>query len=150
MTLHSAPDKEEQASERAWHLGGANRARWRPDGVLEVVLGDERHSEGLIYDEQDGRDALELVTGLIGDRQNVHLLVDIRGLSRTSAGARRIPSHPEVCCLAFWVSGPVGRMLGNAYLGIVKPEHPTRLFSEEALAITWLKSQGHLTQRTLP
>ena len=136
------PEGHDSASrvESEWRVGGANRARWRADGVLQVDLGDERHGAGAIYEEQDGHAALNLVTELIGTKKRVRLLVDIRALRRTSAGVRRIPAHPEAECLAFWVAGPVSRMLGNAYLGIVKPTHPTRLFTDKREALAWLNS----------
>jgi hypothetical protein len=38
-------------------------------------------------------------------------------------------------------ANPFGRMFGNVYLRIAKPGIPTRLFSDEAEAATWLN--GH-------
>ena len=125
-----------------WSRVGSNRARWRANGVLHVVLGDERHVQGDLYEERDGRDALALVGVLIGERASVTNLTDIRRIRRTTAAVRRLPSHPSTKRLALLVGGPISRMLGNAYMGIVKLPHATRLFTDEEKAVAWLLSGG--------
>ena len=129
--------------ENEWLVSDANRARWRTEGVLHVVLGNDDHHLGQVYDEADGRDALGMVDRLIGERDNVLNLTDIRRLRKTTAAVRRLPSHPKTARLAFLVGGPVSRMLGNAYLGITKLPHATRLFTDEASAVSWLLEAGH-------
>ena len=139
-TLHDASD----GGDGPLAHRGSNRACWREDGILHLWLGNESHRAGALYEERDGQDALDLVTELIGDKEHVRILTDIRGIQRTTAEVRRLPSHRATSHLALLVSGPVSRMLGNAYMGIVKPTHPTRLFSDEANALRWLNAQGNI------
>jgi hypothetical protein len=36
---------------------------------------------------------------------------------------------------------PLGRMMGNVYLRIARPGIPTRIFSDETKALTWLRAR---------
>lgn len=40
--------------------------------------------------------------------------------------------------VAMIASNPVARVIGNFFVGLNRPEIPTRLFSDEQTAITWL------------
>jgi hypothetical protein len=121
-----------------WLVGRVNRARWLEGDIVHVVLGNDAHRDGQVYDEEDGRDALSMVDRLVADHERFSTLTDIRRLRKTTAAVRRLPSHPKATRLALLVDGPVSRMLGNAYMGITKPRHATKLFTEESAALEWL------------
>ena len=124
--------------EGEWLVGRVNRVRWLNHQIVHVVCGTDAHRSGHIYDEDDGREALALVHGLVSDRGGFLILTDITGVRNTTASVRRLPSHPKTQRLALLVDGPVSRMLGNAYMGITKPKHATRLFTDTERAIAWL------------
>ena len=117
---------------------GANQAWLRRDGIIQIVVGDERHAAGMLYDEDDAIAAAELIAGFTEANENALVLTDMRNIRKTSSAARHVAPNPKVVGLALLVSSPVGRMLGNAYLGINKPAHETRLFTDEDRALSWL------------
>ena len=49
----------------------------------------------MLYDEDDGRDALAVVNELVSDRDGFLILTDITGVRNTTASVRRLPSHPK-------------------------------------------------------
>ncbi|MGB0589397.1 MAG: hypothetical protein ACPGU1_06945 [Myxococcota bacterium] len=128
-----------QTANGEWLVGRVNRARWLQGDIVHVVLGSPEHHKGDVYDEADGRDALSVVDQLVTDHERVFCLTDIRGVRNTTARVLRLPSHPKTTRLALLIGGPVGRMLGNAYLGITKQRQDTKLFSDEHAAIAWLR-----------
>ncbi|MDP6946031.1 MAG: hypothetical protein QF464_17920 [Myxococcota bacterium] len=136
--MNDALSNQDTPIEPQWVESGANRARWRVDGVLQVVLGDAGHAEGATYAERDGREALDLVGNLVGGAVNVLNMTDIRRVKKTTARVLRLQSHPSTARLALLTGSPVSRMLGNAYLSITKLKHPTRLFTDEGSAVAWL------------
>jgi hypothetical protein len=73
------------------------------------------------------------------------LLVDMRQAQPLEADARHHYSGGTLerfAALGLLVeASPLGRMMGNVYLGVARPNIPTRLFADEAQAVDWLK--GH-------
>jgi hypothetical protein len=71
------------------------------------------------------------------------LLVDARKLRSFARDARQFFASEEVSrvtlAFALIVDTPVSRVLGNFYLGLNKPQLPTRLFTDEDKALEWLK-----------
>jgi len=72
------------------------------------------------------------------------LLVDIRQSLPLDADARHHYSGQTLIesfsALALLVeASPFGRMMGNVYLRVARPGIPTRLFSDEAQAMAWLR-----------
>jgi hypothetical protein len=73
------------------------------------------------------------------------LLIDIRGALPLDADVRH---HYSGRALVDGFSGlallteatPLGRMMGNVYFRVARPGIPTRLFSDEALALEWLSA----------
>ncbi len=70
-------------------------------------------------------------------------LVDIREMKSITREARIDGAKKEGtgfrAASALLVGSPVSKAIGNLYLGLNKPEHPTKLFTSEAEAIGWLK-----------
>lgn len=72
------------------------------------------------------------------------LMTDIRYAQPLEPEARRYYSgqvlvdHFSALALLVDIS-PFGRTMGNIYLRVAKPAIPTQLFTDETLAISWLK-----------
>ena len=101
----------------------------------------------LIYDVQDAEDGLQLVEEMLTrypsevGEQGVPIIADMSNVRRTSPQARRTQTHPWTAKIGLVVSTPVSRILGGAYLGIVRPRVPTKLFDDVASAYAWLAEQ---------
>ena len=110
------------------------------DGLLIVRIND-----GALQSLSDAKENLALaVSETRGKRRP--LLIDIRTAQPLAAAARHHYSGQtlveQFSALALLVEGsPFGRMLGNVYLRVARPGIPTQLFSDDALAVAWLK--GH-------
>jgi len=110
------------------------------DGLLIVRIND-----GALQSLSDAKENLALaVSETRGKRRP--LLIDIRTAQPLDADARHHYSGQtlveQFSALALLVEGsPFGRMLGNVYLRVARPGIPTQLFSDDALAVAWLK--GH-------
>lgn len=122
---------------------GANSGLLRNNGVIHVTCGNENHQRGLIFAKTDALDAKQLYEALGAGMNELYLLCDIRKLKKTDNDARYVLPPPHTKRLAILVKSPVSRMLGNAYLGFGAPACPTRLFTQERLAIDWLVSEMH-------
>lgn len=105
---------------------------------IDHVVGD------LIYDVQDAEDGLQLLEEMLTRfpsevrEQGVHIIADMSNVRRTSPRARRTQPHPRTAKIGLVVGTPVSRILGSAYLGIVRPKVPTKLFDDVASAYAWL------------
>lgn len=66
---------------------------------------------------------------------------DIKSMDRE---ARRFFAGPECAkaesAAALVIGSPITKAIGNFFLGLNKPIIPTRLFTNEADAIVWLKT----------
>lgn len=71
------------------------------------------------------------------------LLVDLRSLKSQDRDARSYYASPEVtrntCALGLLVSSRVSMVLANFFLSVTKTSIPSRMFTDEDEAITWLK-----------
>jgi len=71
------------------------------------------------------------------------VLVDIRWIKSATLEARRFWSSDAlrgvVSAVALVVASPVSRVMGNFYIGINHMHVPTRMFTDEAEALAWLK-----------
>lgn len=126
-----------------WHETRTLHVRWRADRVLEVrvkdevdfSLADSLHNQG-IFDE------------LIGSNPRpVPQLAHMGRLQRASPEARRFfakdPSVGEMfSAVALVANNRVARVIGNVLIGLNKPNIPTRLFTDEAEALTWLLTRA--------
>jgi hypothetical protein len=94
----------------------------------------------------DARANIETCAQAAGNRR-CRLLIDIRKAALISAEVRHYYSGEK---LAQWFSAlallvdasPVGRVMGNLYLRISRPGVPTRIFSAEDPAMTWLREDN--------
>lgn len=106
---------------------GIIRTRMQP-GVFDLELADA----------QDVIRAVTTVSG--GVRRPV--LVDLRELRSMTRECRKYFAGPETAAaeaaVALLVVSPVGRAVGNFFMGLNKPLVPTRLFTSEPEAMVWL------------
>jgi hypothetical protein len=72
------------------------------------------------------------------------LLVDARQINSISKEARDHFSMRDrkgyVNSIAILISSPVSRIIGNFFMGLNKPTVPTRLFTDEGAAMSWLRT----------
>jgi hypothetical protein len=70
-------------------------------------------------------------------------LADVRGVIANDRGSRQLSAGPEVQAvtsrMAVLVGNPVSRLLGNFWLRVSNPAHPTQLFGDETAARAWLR-----------
>ena len=81
------------------------------------------------------------------ENRRCRLLIDIRKAELISAEVRHYYSGEQLTqwfsALALLVeASPLGRTMGNLYLRIARPGVPTRLFSDENAAMTWLRKES--------
>jgi hypothetical protein len=69
---------------------------------------------------------------------------DMREIRSITREARLFASSADaiqvVKAVALLIGSPVSRVIGNFFLGINKPPYPTRIFTSEAEALSWLKN----------
>ncbi len=96
---------------------------------------------------QDAKDNTAAVIKVSGD-SNFPILVDLRQIKSISKEARDHFSmrgrKPHVTAIAMLVKSPVSRIIGNFFLGLNRPTVPTRLFTSEVDAKTWMKRNTEL------
>ena len=72
------------------------------------------------------------------------VLVDMTDVRSMNRDARMYYAGPETaaveCAAALLVGSPLTSVIGNFFLGLNKPLIPTRLFTREEEALTWLGS----------
>ena len=75
----------------------------------------------------------------------VRLLIDIRGVKKMDKASRELfssdyISDKYVLALGIVLGNPISKMIGNIYLKVNKPKHPTQLFTSVQTAKTWLNT----------
>lgn len=118
--------------------------------VGKVFLGEDGIVRMIQVPELDLtlEDAQECVEALLKVRQGKRhpLLIDARRMRSISRDARQYFASDEVSKLslafAMIVDTPLSRILANFYMGLNKPQLPSRLFASEAEAVEWL--QGYI------
>src|SRR4029453_1269836 len=118
------------------------RIEFGEDGVLIV-----RIRKGVKQQLADARENLDAALAETGGRRRP-LLIDIAGIPPLDAETRHLYSGQTLVtgftALALLVeASPLGQMMGDLYFRVARPGIPTRLFTEEAGAVLWLK--GYLT-----
>lgn len=107
------------------------------DGIVRIV-----HVPGIEVSLADAEATMDAYLELRGGVSRP-LLVDTQGMKSIDRAARALYASEEAArvatAVALIVDTPVTRVLGNFYLGLSKPHIPSRLFSEHAEALEWLK-----------
>jgi hypothetical protein len=115
-------------------------ARYRVDDE-GIIHG--REVPGTAFELSDATEAMTLIRKLANGHK-MALLMDITNLKSMSRDARAYfaqPAHTEVLhAVALLTGSLLSRAIGNFFLGLNKPAAPTRLFTDEASALAWLRS----------
>ena len=111
---------------------------WLDDeGIVHAVV--KPHAE---LELEDAKECVRLIAASGGGKKRP-VLVDYASVKRMSRQARLHFAGPECASVesaaALVVSSPVGRAIGNFFLGLNKPIMPTKLFTDEASALAWLR-----------
>ena len=109
------------------------------EGILIVRINNGTHQS-----LADAKENLAMAVSESLDKRRP-LLVDMRQAQALDADARHHYSGGTLerfTALGLLIeASPLGRMMGNVYLGVARPGIPTRLFTDEARAVDWLR--GH-------
>lgn len=117
--------------------GGKATLRLRPDGLLHLVW-----QPGTQVLRADAVEVVQRINEISADRDRP-LLVDMRAARSTSSGARDVFGVPHAASMiALLGESPVDRVIANFFIGVRRPERPTRYFTSEATAIAWLMGGG--------
>jgi hypothetical protein len=109
----------------------------RADGIVRATI-----DRGAELDLEDAKRAMAAIWEVAG-RRRLPSLVEMSGLKSATRDARDYFGSAESAALctavALMVSSPVSRMIANFYLRGSPQKVPTRLFTDELLAIEWLR-----------
>lgn len=110
----------------------------RDDGIIVQTARDFARQE--LSDAEENMRAFKQ----LADGKRRLLLVDLRRSGPTGAGVREYyAKHANLLIAnAMLIEGSLSEMIGNFFIRLNRPAAPTRLFSVEAAAIAWLKSEG--------
>lgn len=109
----------------------------RADGIVI-----QRLTPNLVQSLADAQENIAALVELCGERHR-GLLFDMRGggLS-TESGVREAYARSEgmkrLFGIAMRINSTAGRIAGNFLIAVQLPTTPTRLFTDEAAALTWL------------
>jgi hypothetical protein len=99
-----------------------------------------KYSEHTLEDAKENINAVKL----LAQGRKVPVMVDITEVKGANREAREYLSSPEAgkiqSACALLVGSALSRLVGNFFLGLNKTPFPTKLFTDEAKAIEWLKT----------
>lgn len=108
----------------------------RGDGIVI-----QRLKPGSVQSLADARENIDALLAICGERQR-GLLFDLRGGLSTESGVRETYAKSEgmkrLFGIAMVINSTAGRIAGNFLIAVQLPTTPTRLFTDEAAAMTWL------------
>ncbi len=108
------------------------------DGIIRVEM------QPGVFDLElsDAQEVIRAI-GSLCDGVRRPVLVDLRGLRSMTRECRKHFAGPETAdaeaAVALLVVSPIARAMGNFFMGLNKPLLPTRLFTAEPEALTWLR-----------
>lgn len=96
---------------------------------------------GSVCDEQEARAGSAAIRAL--DKGGVPMLVDMREMKKLERGAREYYKTDKagVSAMALLVGSPVTRMLANFFMRTDTDTTPTRMFTDESVALGWLRER---------
>jgi hypothetical protein len=111
---------------------------WLDDeGILHVMA-----KPGASIALEDAQEIMRLLC-VLGAGRSRPSLVDLTGMKAMSREARTYFAGPETAktekAAALLIGSPLGRAMGNFFMGLNKPIIPTRLFTSEDEALVWLR-----------
>lgn len=119
-------------------ITGANFRVYRP--APGYVRCD--HPDGAEVSGEDARDVMHAIATL-ADGGPTPLLVDLRGTRSASREARKTFRASQVPSkVAMYVDSPLSRTLANFFIGVARPDVPTKVFTDLDEAEGWLLDDG--------
>lgn len=122
-----------------------------PDtGVVRTPKSSHWIENGILFSLPDDKAYLDIdeakaITSVFQDlsQKPLPLFVDFHTITGQSAETRDYFSSDPVhittfSAVALFVSNPVARVIANIFIGLVKPQKPTKLFTDYEQAMTWL------------
>ncbi len=109
---------------------------WKEEGIINCVFTDN-----LIINIETAQHCVNERV-LFSEGQAYPCLINLRGVKSMNRDAREYLATEGTHLIkagAFLTSSALTKMLGNMFLAINKPNIPSRLFSNRATAIAWLK-----------
>jgi hypothetical protein len=110
---------------------------WKEDDIIMGIFKSD-----IVLDLEGAKETVKLRKTLTPDKDHL-LLVDIRNIKNATRQAREYMGSKEagegIRKTAIMIDANFSVILGNIFLKFNKPEVPTRLFTEKAAAIRWLK-----------
>lgn len=115
--------------------GGKAVLSLRPDGIVHLVW-----ARASYIDEEDALSAVKMMNQICGGRSKP-LLVDMRDAGNTSSGARDVFAMPHAAShVALLGESPVDEVIATFFTRSHRPPRPTRYFTSEAEAVSWLSA----------
>ncbi|MGB9128761.1 MAG: hypothetical protein WCB97_03860 [Thiobacillus sp.] len=107
------------------------------DGIVRII-----HVPGAEVTLEDAKETMAAYLK-INQGKRRPLFIDTKTMKSMTRETRQYYSGGEAAevasAAAIIVGTPVSRVLGNFYIGLSNPHLPSRLFSSEDEALTWLK-----------
>ncbi|MBI3509553.1 MAG: hypothetical protein HY064_02745 [Bacteroidetes bacterium] len=110
---------------------------WKEDGILHCVF-----NEGLDMDLPTAKYCVKTRIEFSGGK-DYPCFINMKGLRKASKEARDYMGKEGAELIkagALLTGNPLTKMFGNIFLTLNKPKVPTKLFSDETAALTWLKN----------
>jgi len=111
----------------------------RTDDDLFIV----RMKTGVYETKPEAEENGEALMELLGDDTPLPILIDFSTAGGQDIETRRFYAEKSgrwCSRAAILVGSPVSRVMGNIYIGLNKPLVPTKLFTDEEVAVRWLKN----------
>ncbi|NUP58163.1 MAG: STAS/SEC14 domain-containing protein [Pseudarthrobacter sp.] len=113
--------------------GGKAVLSVRADGIMHLIW-----APGSYIDEKDALSAVTVMNQICAGRGKP-LLVDMRNAGNTSSGARDVFAMPHAASrVALLGESPVDEVIAIFFTRSHQPPRPTRYFTSEAEAVSWL------------
>jgi hypothetical protein len=111
---------------------------WEPFGAGRIAT--IRWSAGVTITEDIARETI-VQQMLLTSGKRVPVLADIRQLRSMTRGARMFYGNAtsSFSALGLLAGSPATRVTANFFIGFNRPKVPTKLFTDEAAALTWLR-----------
>jgi hypothetical protein len=110
----------------------------RADGLAQIKI-----ISNLTIDVLQTKIIVDLL-GSLGNKKRFPVLILVDKFTLPTAEARAYVAAPESdpygIAVAYVVKSMGQKLVGNVYLSFNKPSRPTRIFTDEEKAITWLKT----------
>ncbi len=104
------------------------------DGILHLVW-----TRGVAINASLARQAMTAVDELCGESPHL-ILVDLSSIGSADRPARAVFAEPSAPGrMAMFGASQVDRLIASFMLGLRKPPHPVKFFTDQAAAIAWLK-----------